>query len=141
MLLPQAIGLRRAKEMSLTGNFLTAEEALHFGLVNHLVPHDQLMATAVGIARDIASNDGAAVEALLASYKRIAATTVGEGLTIEADVDRMAAAPGKVAAEGLGALALARWRPADRSRWPAFHRAVLADGPWPFGELEKRLAA
>ena len=74
--------------MSLTGNFLTAEEALHFGLVNHLVPHDQLMATAVGIARDIASNDGAAVQALLASYKRIAATTVGEGLTIEADVAR-----------------------------------------------------
>src|SRR3954471_8222810 len=88
VLLPQAIGLRRAKEMSLTGNFLTADEALHFGLVNHVVAHDQLVTTATAIARDIASNDAAAVQALLASYKRIAATTVGDGLAIEAEVAR-----------------------------------------------------
>jgi uncharacterized protein (DUF885 family) len=62
-------------------------------------------------------------------------------ITIEADVDRMIASPGKYAAEGLGALALADWRPRDRNRWPAFHRAVLADGPLPFGELGRRLGA
>jgi uncharacterized protein (DUF885 family) len=62
-------------------------------------------------------------------------------ITIEADVARIAANPGKYAAEGLGALSLARWRPRDRARWPAYHRAVLADGPWPFGELERRLSA
>jgi uncharacterized protein (DUF885 family) len=60
-------------------------------------------------------------------------------ITIEADVDRMLTAPGKVAAEGLGALALSDWRPRDRARWPAFHRLVLAEGPRPFGELEQRL--
>ena len=60
-------------------------------------------------------------------------------ITIEADVDRMIAQPGKYAAEGLGALALADWRPRDRARWPAFHRAVLAEGPAPFGELERRV--
>jgi uncharacterized protein (DUF885 family) len=60
-------------------------------------------------------------------------------ITIEADVDRMVAAPGKVAAEGLGALALADWRPKDRRKWPAFHRAILADGPAPFAELERRV--
>ena len=38
VLLPQAIGVRRAREMSFTGNFMLAEEALHFGLVNHVVP-------------------------------------------------------------------------------------------------------
>src|SRR3954451_8210687 len=85
VLLPQAIGLRRAKEMSLTGNFLTAEEALHFGLVNHLVPHAELLPVAVGIARDIASNDAASVQALLASYKRTALATAGDGLRIEAE--------------------------------------------------------
>ncbi|HEY3950624.1 DUF885 family protein [Phenylobacterium sp.] len=62
-------------------------------------------------------------------------------ITIEADVDRIAVTPGKYAAEGLGALALAHWRPKDQARWPAFHRAVLIDGPWPFGELERRLQA
>ena len=34
VLLPQAIGVRRAREMSFTGNFLSAEEAFHWGLVN-----------------------------------------------------------------------------------------------------------
>src|SRR5215204_1895603 len=42
VLLAQAIGVRRAREMSFTGNFLDAEEAMHFGLVNHVVPHDEL---------------------------------------------------------------------------------------------------
>ncbi|MFL5296795.1 MAG: DUF885 family protein [Phenylobacterium sp.] len=60
-------------------------------------------------------------------------------VTIEADVTRIAGNPGKVAAEALGALALASWRPRDRTRWPGFHKAVLATGPWPFRELERRL--
>jgi uncharacterized protein (DUF885 family) len=62
-------------------------------------------------------------------------------ITIAADVDRIIAAPGKSAAEGLGALALSDWRPSARTRWPAYHRAVLAAGPWPFGELERRMRA
>ncbi len=49
VLLAQSIGLRRAIEMSLTGNFVTAEEALDLGLVNHVVPHDELLA----FARDV----------------------------------------------------------------------------------------
>ena len=83
VLLPQAIGIRRAKEMSLTVNFLTADEALHFGLVNHVVPHDQLLPTARQLAADIAGNDQESARELLASYKQIAATTVGEGMDIE----------------------------------------------------------
>ena len=39
VLLPQAIGVRRAREMSFTGNFMSADEALERGLVNHVVPH------------------------------------------------------------------------------------------------------
>jgi uncharacterized protein (DUF885 family) len=76
--------------------------------------------------------------------RAVAAVTALQGhsiafTSIEADVARIAAAPGKYAAEGLGALAFAAWRPVDRRRWPAFHKALLADGPWPFGELEKRV--
>ncbi len=43
VLLPQAIGVRRAREMSYTGNFLTADEALQWGLVNHVVDHAELL--------------------------------------------------------------------------------------------------
>ena len=43
VLLPQAIGVRRAREMSFTGNFMSADEALQRGLVNHVVPHAELI--------------------------------------------------------------------------------------------------
>ena len=41
--LPEAIGVRRAKEMSATGNFVDAATALNWGLVNHVVPHEELL--------------------------------------------------------------------------------------------------
>jgi enoyl-CoA hydratase len=82
-LLPQAIGMRRAREMSLTGNFLDAREALRLGLVNHVVPHEELLPTARRLAADIASGDPRAVVALNASYRDVAALPLGEGLALE----------------------------------------------------------
>jgi enoyl-CoA hydratase len=83
VLLPQAIGLRRAKEMSLTGNYMDAAEALAVGLVNRVVAHDELLPTALAVARDIVSNDADGVATILASYKETSATTAAEGLLIE----------------------------------------------------------
>jgi enoyl-CoA hydratase len=88
VLLPQAIGVRRAREMSLTGNFMGAAEALQFGLVNRVVPHDELLATARALAADIVSNDQDAVRTMLAEYRRTTSTTVEEGLKIEAEIAR-----------------------------------------------------
>ena len=42
VLLPQAVGLRKAREMSFTGDFVDAAEAYRLGLANHVVPHDEL---------------------------------------------------------------------------------------------------
>ncbi|MEY3588902.1 MAG: hypothetical protein RJA47_1498 [Actinomycetota bacterium] len=75
VLLPQAIGVRRAKEMSLTGNFMGAEEALAFGLVNHVVPHADLIPFTRQIARDIAGNEADGVRRMLQTYKEYAAET------------------------------------------------------------------
>jgi enoyl-CoA hydratase len=84
VLLAQSIGLRRAIEMSLTGNYLDAGEALRLGLVNHVVPHDELLPTAKRLAADIVSNDQAGVRHLLAHYRRIAnAATLDEAHLIE----------------------------------------------------------
>lgn len=83
VLLPQAIGVRRAKEMSLTGNFLSAEEALQWGLVNHVVPHEELLPLALKLAADIAGYPPDASRALLGEYNETTATTVAEGLKIE----------------------------------------------------------
>jgi enoyl-CoA hydratase len=79
VLLAQSIGLRRAIEMSLTGNFVTAEQARELGLVNHVVPHENLLPAAKAIAADIAGNDQEAVRELLVHYRRIAnAATLDE---------------------------------------------------------------
>lgn len=83
VLLPQAIGLRRAKEMSFTGNFLTADEALRLGLVNHVVPHDELLAFARRLAADIIGNDQAGVRQLKATYDEVAGGTASNGWDVE----------------------------------------------------------
>jgi enoyl-CoA hydratase len=88
VLLPQAIGLRRSIEMSLTGNFMSATEALQFGLVNHVVAHDDLLAATRKLATDIVGNAPAAVRELLVSYRAIHRMTVGDGEIHEARVGR-----------------------------------------------------
>ena len=84
VLLPQAVGIRRAREMSLTGNFMDAEEALAFGLVNRVVAHDDLLPVTLSIAADIAGNDQRSVRALLAEYGEITGSIYDDGLRIEA---------------------------------------------------------
>lgn len=53
--LPQAIGIRRSRQMSFTGNFVTAAQALEWGLLNEVVDHDRLVDRAVELATDMAS--------------------------------------------------------------------------------------
>ncbi len=72
--------------MSLTGNFVLAPQALAWGLVNAVVPHDELLDTARSLALDIAGSDQRAVRALLDEYEQTSATTVAEGLRIEAGI-------------------------------------------------------
>lgn len=83
VLLPQAIGVRRAREMSFTGNFLTADEAFQWGLVNHVVPHDELIPFTRRIATDIIGNDQAGVRQIRRTYAAGAEATVGEAWEIE----------------------------------------------------------
>lgn len=84
VLLAQAIGLRRAIELSLTGNFLTADEALRLGLVNHVVPHGELLPFARRLAADIVSNDQRGVRRLLDHYRRLAnAATLDDAHLLE----------------------------------------------------------
>ena len=84
VLMAQSMGVRRAIELSLTGNFLTAEDALRYGLVNHVVPHDQLLPVAQKLAADIVSNDQQGVARLLQHYRQIAtAATLDDAHRLE----------------------------------------------------------
>ena len=84
VLLAQSVGLRKAIELSLTGNFLSAPDALRLGLVNHVVPHEDLLPFARQLAADIAGNDQAAVRRLHQHYRRLAnAATLDEAHLLE----------------------------------------------------------
>lgn len=52
--LPRVIGLTKAKEMLFTGNNIDAQEAFRIGLVNKVVPNNQLMNEAKKLAGDLA---------------------------------------------------------------------------------------
>ena len=99
VLLPQAIGVRRARQMSVTGNYLDAMTALDWGLVNQVVAHDELLPTCRQLAADIVSNDQAGVRQILDTYREVTGTTVDEGWRVEGR--RAAAWPGN------------RWDPAE----------------------------
>jgi enoyl-CoA hydratase len=86
VLLPEAVGLRRARELSATGNFLDAATALSWGLVNHVVPHGELLPFATKLARDIASNDQRGVRRLLRTYDEGSRLTRGDAWKLEAKV-------------------------------------------------------
>ena len=82
--LPQKVGLGMARRMSLTGDYLSASDALRAGLVTEVVPHDELLPTGRRVAASIVGNNQKAVRALLASYHRIDASQTDAGLWIEA---------------------------------------------------------
>jgi enoyl-CoA hydratase len=55
--LPKRVGMARARELSLTGNFVDAETAGRIGLANHVVPHEELLPFTMSLARAIAEQD------------------------------------------------------------------------------------
>ncbi len=103
--LSRIVGLGRAKELSLTGNFLGAEAARDWGLVNRVVAPEALLPAAQALARDIASIDPAMVR----GYKRLIddgyALPLADGLALEQR--RSKAANGAVRAEEVEARRLA----------------------------------
>ena len=88
VLLPQRIGVARAREMSVTGNFIDAQQAYEWGLVNHVVPHDELLAYCRQLAADCRTIDQLAVRRMLATYDENSLTTTGEAWQIEDRVSR-----------------------------------------------------
>jgi len=82
--LPQKVGVGLARRMSMTGDYVSAQDALRAGLVTEVVAHDELMPTARNVAASIVGNNQLAVRALLESYHRIDDQQTSAGLWIEA---------------------------------------------------------
>lgn len=68
--LAQLTGRERAAELLFTGRVVDAAEAREIGLVSRVVPHDELLPTALGLAHAIAANPPLAVQALKDGLRR-----------------------------------------------------------------------
>jgi enoyl-CoA hydratase len=84
-LLPEAVGRRKALELSITGAFVDAAEALRIGLVNHVVPHDELLPSVMTMAAAIGAADPISVRTLLDLSRGGAGVPLAEGLRLERD--------------------------------------------------------
>lgn len=86
------VGLPRAKELLFSGRFVDAQKAKEMGLVNQVVPADELAATTYDLAREIAGNAPLSVSAIktiinrLLKYQRLTAEDEAETMSLIATV-------------------------------------------------------
>ncbi len=81
--LTKVVGKARAMEMVLTGRTITAEEAFHMGLVNHIVAREQVINRALELAQTIALMPPIAVRLAKESVLTALDTPLDVGLTHE----------------------------------------------------------
>jgi enoyl-CoA hydratase len=81
--LTRAIGKVKAMELVLTGRFISAEEALHYGLVNKVVPVEMYLHEALTLAKEIAQMSPVAAMLAKEAVNRSFETHLDEGLNFE----------------------------------------------------------
>jgi enoyl-CoA hydratase len=81
--LTRAVGKAKAMDMCLTGRTLTATEAEKAGLVSRVVPLDDLMPAALGIATSIAALSAPVTMLAKEAVNRAFETTLAEGIRFE----------------------------------------------------------
>lgn len=99
--LPRLIGIYRAKELSFTGNFLSAEKAEAWGLVNGVVPPDELLPTCRALAQDMMTCVPEALREIKRMIDQGYGMTLAEALVMENRTSVESAA--KLAAETVAA--------------------------------------
>lgn len=86
--LSRIIGPSRAKELAFTGNFLDAETACAWGIINRIVPAEDLLPTAWALARDMCE----CVPEMIPVYKQLInngyAANFGDGIALEQKMSR-----------------------------------------------------
>lgn len=81
--LPRLVGINRAREISFTGNFFSATDALAWGLVNRVVPDDRLMEETLKCAEQIAETQPAALLSIRRTMNDGWELSLGEALELE----------------------------------------------------------
>ncbi len=101
-LLPRLIGLGRAMELSLLAERLPADKALEWGLINRVVPDDELLAEALTIAEGLAKGPTLALGLMRKAYWKSFDNSYEQQLHLESK-GQLAAAASEDAVEGITA--------------------------------------
>ena len=84
--LPRLVGPARAKEIMITGRQVKADEALRIGLVDEVVPHEEVNARALALAAEVAAGALTAQALVKRAVDAGFDHTVADGLAIERDL-------------------------------------------------------
>ncbi len=84
--LPRLVGPSKAKEIMYSGDPIAAEEAMRIGLVNKVVPHEEVVSSSKEYANLLASRAGAAIRLIKETVNRGMNMTQAEGLKVEQDL-------------------------------------------------------
>lgn len=84
--MPRLIGLSMARQLLYTGDTIDAEEAVRIGLVNAVVPDNELMNYVINIAKRIIAKGQMAVRFSKAAINNGMQTDIDRAMTIEADI-------------------------------------------------------
>src|SRR3989338_8762262 len=79
-------GCAKARELLLTGDLISAKDALDIGLVNQIVPEGRLLKESIGLAKKIASRPQMAVKLIQKAVRDGAEKTLAEGLALEREL-------------------------------------------------------
>lgn len=91
--LAQAVGVRRARQISLTGEYVSAERALRDGLVTEVLAHEQLLPRAIELADAVNTRGEQVVAAIRAAYDRTLNLPADDALDAESAASRAAGIP------------------------------------------------
>jgi len=81
--LPRLVGVRKTQELMFTNRNLTAQEALEWGLINRVVPDDQLLAEAGSLAKMFSNGASGSNSAI----KKLLLQTFGNGLETQMEIE------------------------------------------------------
>ncbi len=113
--LPRLAGRKRALELLLTGDTFSPQRALEMGLINQVVPHDELMPAARALAQRILRHSPLAAASILTAVTRGINGSIAEGLLVESE-QFARVAPTFDLREGLDAW-MARRKPNYSGQW------------------------
>jgi len=83
--LPRLAGRKRALELLLSGEKFSPQRAYEMGLVNRIVPHDDLLPAAFDMAARVLRHSSVAAASIIAAVTRGLNMTIAEGLAVESE--------------------------------------------------------